>query len=123
LSPDQIRILIQEIPKLKTLIRVANFSRAPNDNIAYSLWLQYQDVFVRSGVPPVLMNQDPRGPEEEGLMIAVRNPKDMPVSAQKIIEAFEIANIRLRPIQMPTGLERPDIEFIIFLGPRPISWN
>jgi hypothetical protein len=124
LTPDQVRILIQEIPKLKPLIRIAYFSRAPNDvGPAFSLWLRFQDVFIRSGIPPALINEDPRGPEEEGLMIAVRNPTQIPLAAQKLIEAFEIANIRLRPIQMPSGIVPPDIEFVVFLGPPPIRWN
>jgi hypothetical protein len=56
-------------------------------------------------------------------MIAVRNPDQMPLAAQKIREAFEIANIHLRPIQLPDNLAGPDREFVVFLGPRPINWN
>jgi hypothetical protein len=124
LTPDQIRILIQEIPKLKPLIRAAYFSKAPNDNGApFTLWLQFQDVFIRSGIPPALITEEPRGPEEEGLMIVVRDPDQMPLAAQKLREAFEIANIRLKPIQAPDGILRPDQDFLIFLGPPPINWN
>ena len=124
LSPDQIRILLLELPKLKPLIRVAYFSKTPNDlGPPLSLYHQFEDVFIRSGISPALISEDPRGPEEEGLMIAVRNPDQMPLAAQKIREAFEIANIHLRPIQLPDNLAGPDREFVVFLGPRPINWN
>jgi len=123
LTPDQFRLLIVEISKLKPTLRLAYFSHAPNDLTMWTLWLKLQDVFTRSGIPPVLIGEDPRGPDEEGLMIAVRNPDQVPLIAQKVREAFEIANINLRPILVPNGLLPPDIEFVVFIGPHPIRWN
>ncbi len=84
LTPDQVRILLVEIPKLKPLIRVAYFSKAPNDvGSPYNLWRQFQDVFVRSGITPDLRTEEPRGPEEEGLMIAVRKSRSNATSGPK----------------------------------------
>lgn len=54
-------------------------------------------------------------------MIAVRDPTNIPISAQKFLEAFEIANMRFRPIKMPDGLVSADIAFVAFLGPTPIN--
>jgi len=117
-TPDQARILLQEFPKLKPLLRMAEFSRAPSDQNAYSYWLRMHDLLTRSGIPSELREQLPRGPEEEGLMIEVRDPKQMPLSAQRMREAFEIANIQLKVIEMPSGFVPPDIDFVIFVGPQ-----
>jgi hypothetical protein len=51
LTPDQVRILLQEFPKLKPLINAVIFSRAPSDLNAYSYWLRMHDVLTRSGLP------------------------------------------------------------------------
>jgi hypothetical protein len=124
LTSDQIRILIIEIPKLKPLIRVAGFAKPPNFiQPVWNLWIQLQDVFIRSGIPPAMRDEEPRGPEEEGLMLAVKDIDQMPLAAQKIREAFEIANIRLKPIQAREEHLRQDEDFLIFIGPPPINWN
>jgi hypothetical protein len=122
LQPDQTRILLQEIPKLKPYVKIVYFSKAPNDSgTPYQYWLRLLDIFTRSGVPARLLAEDPRGPEEEGLMIAVRDVTQIPLSAKKFLDAFEIANIRFRTIKMPDGLATPDIDFVAFIGPPPIN--
>jgi hypothetical protein len=122
-TPDQARIFLQEFPKLKPLIKVVIFSRAPSDQNAYAYWLRLHDLLTRSGIPSDLRDQLPRGPEEEGLMIEVRDTKQVPLSAQRIREAFEIANIHLNIIEMPPNFVPPDVDFVIFIGPQPIRWN
>jgi hypothetical protein len=48
-------------------------------------------------------------------MIALHNQTNPPLSAQKIIEAFEIANIPYKKIPIPQGTS-PDIQFFIFVS-------
>jgi hypothetical protein len=57
-------------------------------------------------------------------MIAVRDPSNLPESAQKIREAFAVANIEIKPpIKLPEGTGTADIPFFIFIGPRPMRWR
>jgi hypothetical protein len=123
ITPDQVRILLQELPKLKPASPTVRFSSVPNDNEGYSIWLQFDQIFKRSGIDAPRLNEIPRGPEEEGLMLAVHDPNNIPLSAQKLREAFAIANIPLRVIVLPEGLVVPQIEFVIFIGPHPIRWR
>jgi len=124
LAPDQVRILIQELPKLKDLMKIVYFSRSPSDNEVLVLWRQFENIFTRSGLMPALITEMPRGPDEEGLMFAVKNPNELSATAQKFREAFEIANIRMKIIKLPDGLVNlNDTDFVIFIGPRPIRWN
>jgi hypothetical protein len=126
LAPDQVRILLQELPKLKSTMPVVRFYSVPNDNEGYNFWRQFDMVFKRSGMNAPLDSQIPRGPDEEGLMLEVRDPENLALSAQKIREAFAIANIPLKIIALPENLmlSGPNpIEFGIFIGPRPIRWH
>jgi hypothetical protein len=123
ITPDQSRIFLQEFPKLKPLIKAVVFSRAPSDQNAYSYFLRMHEILTRSGIPSDLRDQLPRGPEEEGLMIEVRDTKQVPLSAQRMREAFEIANIHLNLIEMPQSYVPLDVDFVIFIGPQPIRWN
>jgi hypothetical protein len=55
-------------------------------------------------------------------MIAVHDRNNIPVAAQKVMEAFEIADIPYKVIRIADGTS-PDIQFSIFVGPRPIRWH
>lgn len=123
ITPDQSRILLQELPKLKAVLPNMRFSSVPNDNEGYSLWRQFDQLFKRSGIDAPRIDQNPRGPEEEGFMLAVRDPNNIPFTAQKLREAFAIANIPMKIIVLPDGLVLPQIEFVVFIGPHPIKWR
>jgi hypothetical protein len=124
ITPDQSRILLVELPKLKEILPVVKFMRMRDDNDAWAYWSRFHDLFSRSGIDsPLIGDQTPQGPEQEGLMIEVRDPPNLPPSAQKLVEAFEIANIRLKPVKLPTNfMTDPNTPFLIFVGPRPIRW-
>jgi hypothetical protein len=97
-------------------LRDAYYSRG------YEYWRQFNDAFQRSGIAAPRAEQIPRGPDEEGLMLEVRNPKDIPLPAQKLIEAFTIAHINIRPIEAPEHFAAPN-DFAVFIGPAPIRWH
>jgi hypothetical protein len=120
LKSDQIRILLGELPKLRDMIPIVYLAWTPNDFPAYGLLNQFEDVFRRSGYTNIQrVSENPNGPDEVGLMIAVHDPNNIPHPAQKIMEAFEVADMRYKIITLPKGTA-PDIQFYIFAGPRPI---
>jgi hypothetical protein len=123
LSPDQMRILIQELPRLRLTTPRIDFFSVPNDNIGWQYWHQFNDAFQRSGIAAPRSDQLPRGPEEEGLMLEVRDKGNIPEAAQKLLEAFAIANVKIRVIEAPKGLLGSGTEFAVFIGPAPIRWR
>lgn len=126
LQPDQIRILLREIPKLKPAPNGIMFSIVPGDVVADGIFRRYQDIFARSGISVGQFSQTPRGPEEEGMMLAVEDPAHIPASAEKLREAFEVASIHLKLIELPKTVSAlafgngKDYEFLVFIGPAPI---
>lgn len=120
LQPDQIRLLLQELPKLKEKSPTVWFASVSMDNDGYSYWRQFDQIFKRSGLNAPRIDQIPRGPEEQGLMLEVRDLNNLSESAQKLREAFQIANIPLKLILLPNGVVNPDVDFVVFIGPRPI---
>ena len=124
-TPEQSRILLQVFPKLRPENGRILFSHAPMDNEAYIVWTAYRDLLSKSGISSVIVDQLPRGTDEEGLMIEVRDTSKIPDSAQRTIEAFEIADIHLKPINAPDKFfdNFGAGEFAIFIGPKPIRWR
>jgi hypothetical protein len=123
LTADQIRILLQEFPKLKTFIPAFYFSRMPGDYTSNQIFQQFQDALSRSGFASLQgLPQTPRDPQEEGLMIAVHDPNNIPLSAQKFREALEVADIHPQIIRVIDGTS-PGIDFVFFVGPKPINWQ
>ena len=122
ITPDQMRILIQEFPKLP--VKYVDFYLTPNDNNTWQYWHQFNDVFQRSGISaPLAGNQIPRGPQEEGLMLEVPDKNNISDSAQKLLQAFVIANVNIQVIEAPKNFLRPNVDFAIFIGPPPIRWH
>jgi len=121
ITPDQMRILVQELPKLP--LKNVQFFLVAGNNTSYSYWHQFNDVFQRSGIgAPLSGNQLPRGPQEEGLMLEVHDKNNIPESAQKLLEVFEIANIKINVIDAPSGILGTQ-DFAVFIGPAPIRWR
>jgi hypothetical protein len=73
------------------------------------------------------IRQVPRGPEEEGIMLEVKDINTIPESAEKFREALEVANIHPTVIEIPNSLSLPtdqkNTDFIVFIGPAPIKLN
>lgn len=122
-TPDQKRILVQELPKLPLKTRRVDFFSVPNDNVGWQYWHQFNDVFQRSGIAAPRNDQLPRGLDEEGLMLEVRDKSDIPEAAQKLLEAFKIASIEIKLIEAPKAFLGANVEFAVFIGPAPIRWR
>jgi len=122
LTTDQLKILLIELPKLKPYVKTIWPSSASTDNQAQAFIGPLQQILDRGGFSFGTITESPRDPSEEGLMLAVPDPNSLSFGAQKVREAFEVANILLRPIAIPESLKQ-DRDFIIFIGPRPIKWR
>jgi hypothetical protein len=121
-QPDQIRILLVEVPRLKPILPSTVWITVAPAGDTGSYASQFQEILVRSGIQPGLRSQNPRGPEEEGLMLAVRDLDNITTAAQKVREAFEIANIHLKLVRLSDDMKQADsaLEFAVFVGPRPV---
>jgi hypothetical protein len=123
LTPDQSRILLQELPKIALSPPIVMFSTMPNDNTGYALWRQFNQIFERCGINTPRIDQLPHSPKDEGLMLEVRDPNNVPATAEKLREAFDVANISLPVVSLPDHLVSTDVEFVVFIGPPPIRWH
>jgi hypothetical protein len=123
LTSDQLKILLTELPKLKPYVKIVWLSSASTDNQAGAFLSPLMQIIDRSGLSFGTITQSPRDPSEEGLMLAVSDINNPSIGAQKVREAFEVANIHLRLISLPDSLKLPDRDFVIFIGPRPIKWR
>jgi hypothetical protein len=122
-TSDQFKILLTELPKLKPYVKNVWLSSASSDSQAGAYLIPLMQVLDRSGLSFGTFTQSPRDPSEEGLMLAVPDISNPSIGAQKVREAFEVANIHLRLIALPDSLKSPDRDFVIFIGPRPIKWR
>ena len=99
------------------------FTYPPDNNESYVNYTQYKNVLVRSGIDATLNQQVPRGPEEEGIMLEVKDINIIPKSAEKFREALEVANIHPTIIEIPNSMSSINADFIVFIGPAPIKLN
>ena len=71
LEPDQERILLQELPKLRQYSKTFLLASTPSDGETYSAITRFMPLLVRSGINPELLSLIPQGPEMQGFIIAV----------------------------------------------------
>lgn len=126
LQPDQIRMLMVQIPKIKALTTSVLFYTTTGNDAAADAFRQYQDVFARSGISVVQHFDVPGDPSEIGMMMEVEDIHDMPPAAEKIWESFDIAGIPVTPIKARRHgdgwccTKYSAYQFAIFIGPPPI---
>ena len=117
LTPDQIRILSIEFSKLNGVLSNISIRIPVNDNEAWAYRRQFQDILVRAGITNEEGIQAPRGLDDVGLIINVPNSNHIAPSAQKLIEALEVANIHPLVKELP-GMSQ---DFVWFIAPRPLQ--
>jgi hypothetical protein len=125
LQPDQIRILLQELPKLKQYSPSFFIANSPNDGETYAAATQFMPLLTRSGVVPNLISIAPSGPEVEGFIIAVLKEQQIPESAQKFQEILAIADIHANIVPGDWGYLRQgqqrEPQFIFYAAPAPLN--
>lgn len=125
LSPDQIRILILELAKLKGSLTLFPVATTPDDPDAWRVRLQYADILRRADIDMLDLTQKPSGPNDEGIIFEAMDPSNMSINAQKVQEALAVANILPKLEKMPPNLitSQPKEDFALFIAPRPIQWH
>jgi hypothetical protein len=120
-SGKQTLILIQELAKLKGDIPNVYLSAPPGDVEAENYRFQLTQFLSRTGISWNNISETPASPDDTGLMIAVRDPENIPNIAQKVREAFEVADIHVGVTKMPAPYDAvPQIDLLLFFGPRPL---
>jgi hypothetical protein len=122
LQPDQIRILLRELPNLRDTTPVLFFAIAPSDTQANQLWMQFIPLLPRSGLIGRTYDFYPRGPEDQGLVLLVADKNNVPRTAQRFLEVLALADIhpeissaKFDPVQ---DGKAPD--FVFFIAPTAI---
>ena len=123
LTPDQIRVLILELSKLRGTMQVLHVAYTPSDDEVSGVRVQYADILRRAGLGMSQLVQTPLGPEDEGLIFEVRDPNNISDNARKVQEAFAVANIFPKVQRAPSDLLPQGIDFALFIAPRPILWR
>jgi hypothetical protein len=124
LVPDQIRILSDELPKLRDILQNnMYFAIAPRGSGPLATnFAPYNMIFMRSGIKAYMQELPPRGPQDDGLIIFVGDTNNIPESAQKFIQTLSVADIH------PEIMSRVDVPTIVsgqkwmfYIGPAPMD--
>src|SRR6202022_3538038 len=91
--------------KIKTLIPQITISVPLRDNEAWQYRKQFDEVFLRVGIVPEWIEHQPRGLDEEGVIIAAKNVKHLTEGAQRFREMLEIADIHTKIVQIQPAFE------------------
>jgi hypothetical protein len=116
LTIERQRALVSAFSYLKPQLPTVTIGM-PTANGSRAWILELQRIFERAGILANLVGQNPRGPEETGLMIAARDPKALTDVAKRIFEAFEANGLRPKVVQLAPNIVG---EFTIFVGPDPL---
>jgi hypothetical protein len=117
ITPDQIRILAIEADKIKSIVPTFMITAPPRDNEAWQYREQFHTIFTRAGIVINYGEQFPRGLDEVGIMLGVKDIKNIPFQAQKVREMLEVANIHVNLI---SPVVYPQMDFVLFIGPQPM---
>ncbi|MEI9930756.1 MAG: hypothetical protein WDM89_09445 [Rhizomicrobium sp.] len=117
LSVDQKRNLLTQIAPLKTELPNILINRGGTPN-PQPLLGEFTEIFQRAGISVVTGFEQPSGPDETGVMIAVQDVKAIPPMAIKIQLALKNIGITTRIIPLPA--EATQAPFAIFVGPAPL---
>lgn len=119
LQPDQIRILLQELPKFQQYQSKVFLASTPSDFETGSVIGQYPPLLVRSGIEPSMGSIKPRGPEDQGLIIAVAENSPIPEAAKRFQQILEVADIHVRIVAGNWVNVGPGY-FIFWAAPAPL---
>jgi hypothetical protein len=118
LQPDQTRILLEELPKLQQYFKNITIAYTASDTQGLEAAEQYMRLFERSGIHPTQITFTPSGPEDEGVLIQVKDKNYIPAGAAKLREVFEIAGVRTVVHDgIPHNFIQNNNDFILFIAP------
>jgi hypothetical protein len=120
LQPDQIRLLLQELPNIRPLLPSIILASTNENSETFGVSMGYQDVFSRSGITPQRQYLYPRGPQDQGILILVHDINNVPKAAEKLREVLEIANIHPKIVDGTTYVG-DNSQIILFIAPAPVT--
>jgi hypothetical protein len=115
--------LLDELPKLKQYLSQMIVCYTPTDMDTFGVLGQYMPLLARSGINPIERQMSPRGPEDQGLIIAVPENKQIPQSALAFQQILRIADISAKIVPFNPGVipQERGSEFAFFVAPAPIN--
>ena len=121
LQPDQQRVLLQMLPKLKPLLPSITFMYDASDYEPISVAQGYQKVFARSGISTSNQYRQPSGPDDTGIRILVADVRNITEAAQVLKRDLELADVTTTFEQyaaVPTSQQNYPI--CLYFAPAPL---
>ncbi len=121
LMPDQQRILLEVLPKLKPLLPSIAFVYDQSDYEPLPVMQSYQKVFARSGIFTTVMQRQPAGPEDTGIRIVVGDLRHVDEAAQELKRDLELADV-LTTFEQWAATPQPqaNVPLAIHIAPAPL---
>lgn len=117
LSNDLKKTLLAEIAPLKPELPAMLINRGVAGG-GSPLLMDFAEVFDRAGISPTTGFEEPSGPDQVGVMLAVQDLNNVPQIAKKIKAALEKIGIDAPYIPLPKEASHiPQTTFAIFIGP------
>jgi|SRR5271165_6352371 len=121
LQPDQVRLLKEELPNLRLFMDHILIGYTNLDGETLTIANDYMRLFDRSGITPTLTIINPRGPEDEGLLVEVEDTNNIPLAVKKLLEAFDVANIKAAARAVKDKKELFGNDFVLFVAPAHVD--
>lgn len=118
LTPDQQRLIYLQAARMKDELPALIIAYTQSDNESLQYANQLQRILIRAGIQVDLAVQFPRGPEEDGVMIAVQDPSSPNKTAQRLRTILEVAEIQTKFIRTAPAFGPNPI--MLFIGPLPL---
>jgi hypothetical protein len=124
LSDIQVNKLVNEATKLKPVVSDIFVAHVNGDRESETFAHEFADAFRRSGILPIYgWTNAPDGPDQVGVIIAVRDSSAVPYEATRLFDALRAVGIEgtIQPFPK-SGLEPRDQvkNFAIYIAPRPL---
>ena len=110
------RQMIAALASLRSLVKTSRIYYVNGDGLSNMDAQFLARIFQRAGLNPNLLDQNPTGPDETGLILEVRSdtPKDLP---NKIKATFNVAGLAIKIVERPGQIGIP---LVIFVAPAPL---
>jgi hypothetical protein len=115
LTPERQRSLVNAFQALKSILPTVVVTTNGYSNGGYANTIA--ELFGRAGIEPSRGIETSNGPDETGIMIAAKDPNNLPEAAKQILNIFSANGLNPKVIRLPSKV---DTEFTVFIGPTPL---
>jgi hypothetical protein len=115
-------VLIQELSEASAEIPKIFLSRSDDVRGESNQYMRdFAEAFDRAGLKYEQgVTQRPKGPQQTGVMISVRDPEHPPPAVRKIQSILRDAGITAPIVPLPQELADLPTDFTVFVGPNPL---